>query len=592
MREEPAGANPFALGAEDFDGDGVMDLAVANGGSNHITYLQGQSGGPERLREEVAGGNLTTALATGDFNGDGVTDLAVANDDSTGTQSATVFRGGSGGLERLEQLAGGSRPIALAAADFNGDGLADLAAANRADTSPARDTVTYLKGTNDRLVQVRKLTVGSGSVALTAGDFNGDGAMDLAVANELSDNVTCLNGGNDDDDDLDGLRRAREPAEVSVGDHPVALAAGDFDADGVTDLAVANEGSSSVTYLKGGSGGLSTVEDVQIMGAAPAALAAGDFDGDGIVDVASANRDSDDVTYLRGGSRGLVREREEPAGDGPMALAAADFNGDGVTDLVVANRNSSNVTILRGGSVGLKRERHEAVGQAPVALATADFDGDGFTDLAVANSGSSNITYFRQLFFRPHPNLILDPVLPGGPPLKTLDPRGTSGFLRARRRGERREFAPILDPSSNPPFRLDLDAEDLVAPTQVCIVPGPIFEFPEPARRGAAARGRMLVRLTAQAALLLRPPTKLAGEGRLSLRVRAGSEPHLVQAFQEPERLRLFRADLETGRVEDLPLEPEEIIQTEFGRGRNLVSGLSVPVRQPGVYVVAMEFDR
>ena len=88
--------------------------------------------------------------------------------------------------------------------------------------------------------------VGQSPFAVAVGDFNGDGHADLAVANEGSDTVTILLG------DGSGHFTTATGSPIAVGDNPFGLAVGDFNGDGIADLAVANESSNTVTHLAGG----------------------------------------------------------------------------------------------------------------------------------------------------------------------------------------------------------------------------------------------------------------------------------------------------------------------------------------------------
>jgi len=129
-------------------------------------------------------------------------------------------------------------------------------------------------------------------------------------------------------------------------------------------------------------------------GSGPFAAAVGDFNGDGIPDLAVANVSSDNVTILLGnGSGGFTEAAGSPfaAGTSPYSVAVADFNGDGTCDLVVANRSSNNVTVLLGnGSGGFTAATGSpfAVGTGPWSVAVGDFNGDGKPDLVVANSST------------------------------------------------------------------------------------------------------------------------------------------------------------------------------------------------------------
>jgi hypothetical protein len=121
----------------------------------------------------------------------------------------------------------------------------------------------------------------------------------------------------------------------------------------------------------------------------PVAVVAGDFNGDGKTDLAVANQDLDNVSIFLGDGDGTFQAAVNfGAGDAPTTLLTGDFNGDGKLDLAVANGNSNNVSILLGNGDGtFQAPLNAAVGVEPIALAAADFNGDGKLDLAVANLG-------------------------------------------------------------------------------------------------------------------------------------------------------------------------------------------------------------
>jgi hypothetical protein len=359
----------------------------------------------------VANGASPEVVAVGDFNRDGKADLAVADSGNyLHMDSGTVkilLGNGDGTFAMTASLATGVYPIAIAIADLNGDGIPDLAVANR-DSS----TLSILLGNGDgTFATPTSVVTGINPTSITAGDFNGDGKMDLAVANSCGSTpdsncgtyldpqgtLTILLGNGDGT----FTQAANETTDV----WPASVAVGDFNGDGKPDLAVANECGKSglcsakapgtVTILLGvGEDGTFTPAATPAAGVYPTSIAVGDFNGDGKPDLAVANSNDNTVTVLLGNGDGTFEAAASPAtGVNPTSIAVGDFNGDGKTDLVVANGgNSGNgyagtVTILLGNGDGtFEAAANPATGRGPVSIAVGDFTADGETDLALANS--------------------------------------------------------------------------------------------------------------------------------------------------------------------------------------------------------------
>ena len=215
--------------------------------------------------------------------------------------------------------------------------------------------------------------------ALVAGDFNGDGRTDLAVANDGSNDVSVLLGNGDG--------TFQDQVWYAAGIWPSAVVAGDFNGDGRTDLAVANKDSNDVSVLLGNGDGTFRGQVRYVAGLGPSAVVAGDFNGDGRTDLAVANAGSNDVSVLLSNGDGTFQNQVRYAvGTEPSALVAGDFNGDGRTDLAVANNGFNDVSVLLGNGDGtFQHQVWYAAGTGPSALVAGDFNGDGRTDLAVAN---------------------------------------------------------------------------------------------------------------------------------------------------------------------------------------------------------------
>lgn len=415
------GTAPLGVVAGDFFEDGILDLMVAN--STGVNFLRG--GGSAG----IGNGNFITNtanavpggarfLAAADFNGDGRLDVAA----STPTGVRLLLGGGAGGVGdgtctlSPTILVSGADCFGLVAADLNHDGITDLAVADS-----ATDRVRVLKGLgangvgNGTFSAGAVVTVGGRPFDLVAADFDDDGHLDLAVANSASNDVSVLLGNGD------GTFAAA--VAYAVGTTPHHIVTGDFDDDGITDLAVTS--SASLTGLEvllgNGSGGVGTgtfapAVGYKTSGAGNEALAVVDLDADGRSDLAIANQ-SDFVQPMFGGGSGSTGNGTFATGGtisagllNPWGLAAGDFNSDGRPDLVATNNGSGSVSVYLGGCtsrafavsvvspnggenffVGEKRSLTWArdTGVLATDLAISTDDGANYENVATGQSGTS-----------------------------------------------------------------------------------------------------------------------------------------------------------------------------------------------------------
>ena len=208
--------HPHAVAIGDFNHDGNVDLAVESWADNEIKIFLGDGRGGFRTPGESfkVGKRPYQRLRTADLNGDGNPDIITTNFDES---SVSVLLGdGKGGFQPAAAFPAGDNPFAVVIADMNGDGKPDLAVANFSGhgTDFSKDAVNILYGDGTgRFRRGPKLTTGHCPVMIAAGDVNGSGAPDVAVANMCADSVTLLLN-----------HRGRfDRTDIAVGHHPEGI---------------------------------------------------------------------------------------------------------------------------------------------------------------------------------------------------------------------------------------------------------------------------------------------------------------------------------------------------------------------------------
>jgi hypothetical protein len=243
---------------------------------------------------------------------------------------------------------------------------------------------------------VPEIAVNDSPRSIALGDFNNDGIQDVAVPNYASSNVSIRLG--------DGSGGFTSPAlpEVSVGAFPRSVAIGDFNNDGKQDIATTGFALGSVSIRLGdGSGGFTSPAVPEVgVDKGPYSIAIGDFNNDGFADFATANSAAVDVSIMLGDGAGGFTPAAVPSVEvdgSPRSIAIADFNNDGKLDFATANSVSANISIRMGdGDGGFTSPLHGEVelgfSNNPRAVAIGDFNGDGKQDFAAANYNSNLVS--------------------------------------------------------------------------------------------------------------------------------------------------------------------------------------------------------
>jgi autotransporter-associated beta strand protein len=331
-----------------------------------------------------AAGRGPIVVATGDFRGNGIKDLVTANNDA----SVNVLLGnGNGTFQAAVNYPVAHTPSTLTVGDFNGDGMLDLLTTSFDYGIP---TMSVLLGNGDGTFQdaVTSPMGDRQAWAVAAGDFRGNGILDLVTTNYYEQTVSVLLGNGD------GSFQPAVP--YPLGRFPGAVLVANL-GNGTLDIVTAN--SVSVSVLVGnGDGTFQPARDMPVTYGGFTSIAVGDFRGNGKLDlIGTANSAFDSAVYvlLSNGDGTFADPRRVLVTDQPGNVAVGDFDGDGKLDFVVTTGYPSGrgLALVYGRGDGTFFEpSYYFPGQGFSSLVADSFQGTRFPDLAVVNPDPSTGT--------------------------------------------------------------------------------------------------------------------------------------------------------------------------------------------------------
>lgn len=365
--------SPTSTVAADFNGDGYLDIAAVEGNFQLVAiFVYQPSQGCYQQTASYSTGPSPSGIVVSDFNSDGNLDLAIPNE---GTNTLTLLLGNGDGTFTQSTVSVGSVPYSMVTADFNGDGIPDLAVGtwyNGITILLGKGDGTFTAGTN--------LAVGSQNqptpVSIIAGDFNGDGKIDLVIPTGTGVSVYLGNG-----DGTFSSSPTSSTVSVPANTDMSYLAPGDFNRDGKLDLAI--------------SFGINVVPE------------------------------TGEILILLGNGDGtFTATTPSTTPDGSIQLAVADFNVDGIPDIAALDI-AANITVLIGQGDGTFASPAYSVPTAESTfirgLTVGDMDGDGRPDILYPGDYPPNSIAMYFGLTKPMQTASTEPV--------SIDPSGTGQHL-------------------------------------------------------------------------------------------------------------------------------------------------------------------
>ena len=328
------------LDADDFDGDGKIDLAVAV--LNDVAVLYGLGNGAFEAPAYLGMGVSGTGQMVGvDVNGDGAKDMVFVAGPWGGNKVYVLRRTAARSYAPPVIYTVGTRPFHVVAHDFNGDDKPDLAVTNHESHS-----LGVLLNNGDGTFGSHT-TFGGGNYPgrLAVGDFNDDSHADLAMTNIVGGNVRIYlsNGGG-------GFNDA---GAVGVGSYPTDLLAHDFTGDGILDLAVANDFDHTLSLLTGNGSGTFGGQRVFRANTYPLGMKGADFELDGDLDIATSDAGTDYFSVFVNVGGGTLRTPRSFTSGGRdcRTITTGYFNGDDLVDVAIGNSTDASVSVFINNAV-------------------------------------------------------------------------------------------------------------------------------------------------------------------------------------------------------------------------------------------------
>jgi len=328
----------------------------------------------------------TASVSIGDIDGDGDLDIVVANGRHWPGQNEIycndLANGGTGSFGKPHNLGTEkSTTYTTALGDLDGDGDLDVVVGN--DRQPSHVMINDGLGHFVRGQNVGKI---SNTRSVTLADLDGEHGLDIILINRNEANLICFNDGRG------GFTRQATFGEA--GHATINVVAADFDGDGDLDIAVANrDGQQNYVYCNDGHGAFAQSTPYGTGRDATRGIATADLDGDGHLDILNANIGEPNAVYFGDGTGRFPRSLAFGGAEHSYAVVTGDVDGDGRLDIIVANARGPNAIYLHHLDGTLHAIEFGEKEGSTYGLGVADWNGNGFLEIVTANSGSENHLY-------------------------------------------------------------------------------------------------------------------------------------------------------------------------------------------------------
>jgi len=398
---------PYGVAIGDLDGDGKPDFVVTNNADSSISIFRNTGTGDSLSTSTFAPPVILTTgrgpwgIAVADIDGDGKLDIVVSNGNG-GTIS--VFRNaGSSGSITASSFAprvdfatggGGGGGYGIAIADLDGDGKPDVVVTNHFANS-----ISILRNTSGigsvAFAATVDLSTGAIPYGVAVGDLDGDGKPDIVVANSGIDSLSIFRNTSSSG----SISAASFAPKISLpaSGTPDAVALVDVNADGKPEIVSANTSDSTLSVFQNNStsGSLSFAAAVDFkLNSAPNSIALGDFNGDGLPDIATSNNGNTVSVFQNMSGSGnaiaassLGGEKDFSIASSPFGLAIGDLNGDGRPDLITASSqtNTASVFLSDNGIPSI------AVGKSPIGFGFVPLHDSSSIDVEVKDVSANRL---------------------------------------------------------------------------------------------------------------------------------------------------------------------------------------------------------